>query len=242
MARTASRPWSLTCHRWGRSATPSHAILQRRAADRRPHRQRRRDDAHPNHEPRWSRDDVRDDGRRAVRPGRRAAADPPRDAGVAGHRRDIRWPIRPGPRPRRSAVDGHAVRRDPCLCAGQASAGLPRAGVDATPPSWGGHVRRDAPRLGGHAGHLEASLPDFRRRIRPLLRTPREGADTTVWLAAASTPAIRAGRLYLDRRPRSFDRVPWTRVSAADRRRLWDMVVDLAAIVDPLPAAGRSAA
>ena len=89
---------------------------------------------------------------------------------------------------------------------------------------------------------LEASLPGFRRRMRPLLRTPREGADTTVWLAAASSRAIQAGRLYLDRRPRPFDRVPWTRVHATDRRRLWDTVVDLAAIADPLPAAGRSAA
>ena len=31
---------------------------------------------------------------------------------------------------------------------------------------------------------VEASLPQFRRVMRPLLRTPAEGADTLVWLAA----------------------------------------------------------
>jgi NAD(P)-dependent dehydrogenase (short-subunit alcohol dehydrogenase family) len=89
---------------------------------------------------------------------------------------------------------------------------------------------------------LEASLPGFRRWMRPLLRTPREGADTTVWLAAVSSATIRAGSLFLDRRPRPFDRAPWTRVSAADRRRLWDTVVDLAGIADPLPDAAKAAA
>jgi hypothetical protein len=78
--------------------------------------------------------------------------------------------------------------------------------------------------------------------MRPLLRTPREGADTTVWLAAVSSATIRAGSLFLDRRPRPFDRAPWTRVSAADRRRLWDTVVDLAGIADPLPDAAKAAA
>ena len=62
----------------------------------------------------------------------------------------------------------------------------------------------------------------------PLLRTPGEGADTAVWLAADPAAAGETGRLFLDRRPRPFDRVPTTRVTAADRRRLWDAVVGLA--------------
>jgi hypothetical protein len=33
--------------------------------------------------------------------------------------------------------------------------------------------------------------------------------------------------LLLDRRPRPFDRVPWTRLAAGDRRRLWDAVVEM---------------
>jgi hypothetical protein len=71
----------------------------------------------------------------------------------------------------------------------------------------------------------------------PLLRSAEEGIDTAVWLAALPKPEAASGRLFLDRRPRPFDRVPWTRVPAADRRRLWDAVVRLAGIPDPRPHA-----
>jgi len=71
--------------------------------------------------------------------------------------------------------------------------------------------------------------------MRPLLRTPAEGADTIVWLAAAREGRSRSGALYLDRRPRPFDRVRATRLSAVDRRRLWDIVVALSGMPDPLP-------
>lgn len=75
---------------------------------------------------------------------------------------------------------------------------------------------------------LAESLPAFRRWMRPLLRTAAEGADTITWLAAHPEPSAISGRLYLDRRPRPFDRLPSTRLTAADRRRLWDFVVGLA--------------
>ena len=55
-------------------------------------------------------------------------------------------------------------------------------------PPRGRDVHRDAPRLGRHAGP-SASLPGFARAMKPILRTPAEGADTIVWLAAA--PASR---------------------------------------------------
>ena len=42
-----------------------------------------------------------------------------------------------------------------------------------------------------------------------------------------------SGELYLDRRPRPFDRAPMTRLSATDRRRLWDAVVALSGEPDP---------
>jgi NAD(P)-dependent dehydrogenase (short-subunit alcohol dehydrogenase family) len=74
---------------------------------------------------------------------------------------------------------------------------------------------------------LEASLPGFRRLMGGALRTPREGADTIVWLAASPEARGLTGRLLLDRRPRPFDRVPATRLSARDRRTLWDAVVGL---------------
>ena len=84
---------------------------------------------------------------------------------------------------------------------------------------------------------LAETLPGFYRAMRPLLRTPAQGADTIVWLAADPAAATRSGALYLDRRPRPFDRVPGTRLSAADRRRLWGMVVGLSGAPDPAPEA-----
>jgi dehydrogenase/reductase SDR family protein 12 len=74
---------------------------------------------------------------------------------------------------------------------------------------------------------LAASLPGFRARLRPWLRSPAEGIDTLLWLVAAPTGQVTPGCLYLDRRMRPFDRLPSTRLSAAARRALWDRVVGL---------------
>ena len=82
---------------------------------------------------------------------------------------------------------------------------------------------------------LAESLPGFHELMRPLLRTPADGADTIVWLAASRAGRTRSGALYLDRRTRPFDRLPTTRLSAADRGRLWDEVVGLSGMPDPLP-------
>lgn len=79
---------------------------------------------------------------------------------------------------------------------------------------------------------LSASLPTFRRLMTPILRTPSEGADTIVWLAAAGSPQVTSGRLYLDRRTRPFDRIPSTRLTAGQRRRLWREVARLAEVAD----------
>ena len=82
------------------------------------------------------------------------------------------------------------------------------------------------------------ALPGFYRLMGPILRTPAQGADTIVWLATSPQAAGLSGGLFLDRRPRPFDRAPQTRLSAADRRRLWGQVVDLAGIEDPAPSSG----
>ena len=82
---------------------------------------------------------------------------------------------------------------------------------------------------------LAASLPQFARVMRPILRSPAAGIDTLLWLATNETGARTTGKLYLDRRPRPFDRAPMTRLSTDDRRRLWDDVVESARIEDPLP-------
>jgi len=71
---------------------------------------------------------------------------------------------------------------------------------------------------------LEHSLPRFRTLARPLLRTPEQGADTIVWLAAAPQAAASTGRLWHDRRPRPPDYLRRTRTSAAERARLWSAV------------------
>ena len=82
---------------------------------------------------------------------------------------------------------------------------------------------------------LAEALPGFHRLMGPLLRSPAEGAETLVWLAAAPEAGERSGGLFLDRRPRPFDRFPGTRLSAGDRRRLWQTVVELSGAPDPLP-------
>jgi NAD(P)-dependent dehydrogenase (short-subunit alcohol dehydrogenase family) len=82
---------------------------------------------------------------------------------------------------------------------------------------------------------LTESLPAFRQLLAPILRTPSEGADTAVWLAASREAAGLTGRLFLDRRPRPFDRIPSTRLSRTQRARLWDAAVALAGVEDPLP-------
>ena len=82
---------------------------------------------------------------------------------------------------------------------------------------------------------LAASLPGFHGLMGPLLRTPAQGIDTVIWLAADPRAGLAGGRLYLDRRARPFDRLPSTRLSSAQRRWLWDEVVRLAGITDPMP-------
>lgn len=88
-------------------------------------------------------------------------------------------------------------------------------GVQAMHPGWA-----DTP-------GVQSSLPRFRKLTRPLLRSPEQGADTIVWLAAAREPGERPGLFWHDREPRPTHRPPWTRESAADRQRLWDECVRL---------------
>ena len=75
---------------------------------------------------------------------------------------------------------------------------------------------------------LADTLPGFYRVMGPLLRSPAQGIDTIVWLATAPEATGTSGRLFLDRRPRPFDRIPATRLSRADRRRLWESVAAIA--------------
>ena len=72
----------------------------------------------------------------------------------------------------------------------------------------------------------------------PLLRTPAEGADTLVWLAADDgEPRTTSGRFWLDRRERSLHKRRSTRASdtPTERARLWDWVVEHAGTDFPPP-------
>jgi dehydrogenase/reductase SDR family member 12 len=57
---------------------------------------------------------------------------------------------------------------------------------------------------------MAAALPGFRRLTRPILRTPEEGADTIVWLAAMPPERLGSGHFWHDRRPRPEHLVPHT--------------------------------
>ncbi len=56
---------------------------------------------------------------------------------------------------------------------------------------------------------VTSSLPGFSRVLGPALRTPAQGADTVVWLAAAQ-PAPPSGRFWHDRRSRPEYYLPFT--------------------------------
>ena len=68
---------------------------------------------------------------------------------------------------------------------------------------------------------IKSSIPTFQRVMRPLLRTPEQGADTIVWLAAAEEPATVTGRFWCDRHVRTTHRLSRTRETAEERERLW---------------------
>lgn len=96
---------------------------------------------------------------------------------------------------------------------------------------WADRLRTD--RIAVHAMHpgwadtpgVQRSLPAFRRVVGPMLRSPAEGADTIVWLAADDGPPVETtGCFWLDRRPRPIHRLRSTRQSdtPAERQRLWD--------------------
>jgi NAD(P)-dependent dehydrogenase (short-subunit alcohol dehydrogenase family) len=67
---------------------------------------------------------------------------------------------------------------------------------------------------------VASSLPRFRRVTEAILRTPAEGADTVVWLAAGPRAKLEPGAFYFDRKKRAQHLLPGTRESASDREAL----------------------
>ena len=68
---------------------------------------------------------------------------------------------------------------------------------------------------------VRSSLPLFHRITQWILRTPAEGADTIVWLAASRSGRESTGRFFFDREARRTHWLPFTRETEADRRALW---------------------
>ena len=89
--------------------------------------------------------------------------------------------------------------------------------VHALHPGWA-----DTPGVTG-------SLPGFARLMGPLLRTPEQGADTTVWLAA-TTPAPPSGHFWHDRRRRPDLLLPWTRYSPQELDTAWEYCLQASGI------------
>jgi NAD(P)-dependent dehydrogenase (short-subunit alcohol dehydrogenase family) len=75
---------------------------------------------------------------------------------------------------------------------------------------------------------VDESLPTFSKVAGPLLRTPDQGADTMIWLAADDEPLRSTGSFWLDRRRRNPHRTNTTRRTdtATRRAELWDWCVE----------------
>ena len=73
---------------------------------------------------------------------------------------------------------------------------------------------------------VDDALPGFAKIMGPLLRTPEQGADTLVWLAADDAALESNGGFWLDRAPRSIHKLRSTRATDQPFRReaLWDWV------------------
>lgn len=74
---------------------------------------------------------------------------------------------------------------------------------------------------------VETALPAFYRATRRALRTPEEGVDTAVWLAASTEAARVSGRFWLDREQHPSHVSNGTRETEHERRQLLDTLAEL---------------
>lgn len=96
---------------------------------------------------------------------------------------------------------------------------------------------------------LQSGLPRFRALWRPLLRSPAEGADTVVWLAAGGAAEAPGGRgsegtgagFFHDRRQRSEGRFPVKRPTRpGDPERLLDWCAARTGVETPTGVTGKT--
>ena len=74
---------------------------------------------------------------------------------------------------------------------------------------------------------VETALPTFYRAARPLLRSPEEGTDTIVWLAASTEAGMVSGKFWLDREQHPSHLSKRTRETSAEREQLLEVLQDL---------------
>ena len=70
---------------------------------------------------------------------------------------------------------------------------------------------------------VKNSLPRFHRITRQILRTPTEGADSVVWMAACPSARLSTGSFFFDRKKRRTHLLSLTRETEQDRRALWNL-------------------
>jgi len=80
---------------------------------------------------------------------------------------------------------------------------------------------------------VESSIPGFWKLTQRILRTPEEGADTVVWLAACDKAQGQSGRFWFDRKARSTHLLG-KRATAAERDRLWERLHHWAQMPEPI--------
>ena len=73
---------------------------------------------------------------------------------------------------------------------------------------------------------VESALPLFHRVTRNVLRSPEEGADTMVWLAAAGEAAQVSGQFFLDRKAVPVHLQGRTRETVQERSRLLNFLAN----------------
>ena len=77
---------------------------------------------------------------------------------------------------------------------------------------------------------VERSLPRFYRLMERRLRSPRQGADTALWLAIADRAGEETGRFWFDRRVVPAHLTRRTVEDDEERARLWSLCVELSGL------------
>jgi dehydrogenase/reductase SDR family member 12 len=146
----------------------------------------------------------------------RASADPRlihvSSGGMYSEKLDVALLFAPAPVPP-APYDGVVAyartKRAQVVLSEQLAARAPHVHTSAMHPGWA-----DTP-------GVSTSLPRFHRFTRGRLRTPAEGADTVIWLAASAAGRDAGGRFFFDRAPQSPHLLARTHETEEERAPLW---------------------